>query len=334
MPNSVFVSIIIPCRNEEKYISRCLDSVIANDYPKDKLEILVIDGMSEDATSEIVRAYAQRHSFIRVLCNSKKITSVALNMGVRCAKGEIIMRMDAHTTYEIDYVLKCIEHLHEYDIDNVGGICKVTPSVDTLTAKGIALVLSHPFGVGNSYFRIGPKEPKLVDTVPFGCYERKIFERIGLFNEDLIRNQDLEFNLRLRRANGKILLAPGIVSYYHTRSNLKGLFGQNFWNGFWVIYSNRFAKVPFSLRHLVPFVFVLSFVSSLFLSAFWQPFSYIFLAIIGAYLTANMFFSLGISRKNGLRLFPSIVISFFVLHFSYGLGSLWGLIKLILPSRG
>lgn len=324
-----YISIIIPCRNEEEFIAKCLNSIVNNDYSKENLEILVVDGMSKDRTRQIVDEYIKQYSFINLLDNPKMIAPSALNIGIENAKGEIIMRMDAHATYEKDYISKCVNYMKKYEADNVGGKMITISGNDGLVSKAIVLVLSHRFGVGDSYFRIGTKEPKFVDTVPFGCYKKEVFEKIGLFNESLVRNQDIEFNLRLKKAGGKILLVPDIVSYYYARSNLKSLFMQNFGNGLWVIYSNRFAKAPFSWRHLIPFIFVLSLLGSLFLSIFWKPFLYLFLIIILTYLTANVFFSLSISIKNGIKLFPFIVISFFVLHFSYGLGSLCGLMKLI-----
>lgn len=321
------VTIIIPCRNEGEYIGKCLDSIVANDYPKDRLEVFVVDGRSEDKTREIIQKYAKQNSYIKLLNNDKKITPAALNIGIKHAKGEVIMRMDVHVTYEKDYISKSVKCLYEYAVDNVGGVCRITPGGNSPISKGIALVLSHPFGVGNSYFRTGLKEPKLVDTVPFGCYRKEAFEKIGLFNENLIRNQDIEFNLRFRRTGGKILLVPDIVSYYYARSNLKASFKQSFWNGYWVIYSSKFSKLAFSWRHLVPFAFVMSVMGSLSLAFFWRHFFYLFLSIICVYLAANIFFSFKISLKNGLRLFPSVIISFLTLHVSYGLGSLWGLIR-------
>ena len=253
-----YVSIIIPCRNEEKFIGKCLDSIIAQDFSKDNLKVLIVDGMSDDRTGDIVSEYSRKYPFIRLIDNPKKFVPSALNIGIENAGGKIIIRMDAHNVYENDYVSKCVRYLNEYGVDNVGGLCRTIPGGGSLIADCIAISLSHPFGVGNSYFRIGLKEPKYVDTVPFGCYKREVFEKAGLFNENLIRNQDIEFNLRLKHAGGRIILVPDIVSFYHARSTLKDLFKQNFWNGFWVIYSSKFANMPFSIRHLIPFIFVSS----------------------------------------------------------------------------
>ena len=313
--NKPFVSIIIPCRNEEKFVSSCFDSIITNNYPKDKLEILIIDGMSEDGTREIVKHYSQKNSFIRLLENPKKYTPFALNIGIKQAKGEVIVRMDAHSTYDKDYILKCIKYLDEYKADNVGGVWITIPKENTLIGKSIAFALSHPFGAGNAYYRMGgQQEPKEVDTVPFGCYKREVFDKIGLFNENLVRSQDMEFNLRLKKAGGKILLVPNIVSYYYPKSNLKDFFLHNFEDGVWAIYPLKFVKAPLRLRHYIPLFFVLTL-----------PLS------IWPYILVSLFFSFKITLiKKDVRLFFVMPLVFSVRHFGYGLGSVWGLIKLII----
>ena len=328
-----FVSIIVPCRDEKKYIVKCLDSIIAQDYPKDNLEILVVDGGSTDGTKEIVKEYIQKYPFMKLLNNPRRAVPIALNIGIKEVKGEVIMRMDAHNAYEKNYIPKCIKYLKKYDVDNVGGICVTSPGANTILARSIALTLSHPFGVGNSYFRIGSKEPRFVDTVPFGCYKREVFERVGLFNENLVRNQDIEFNLRLKKAGGKILLVPDITSYYHARSTLKAFARQNFWNGFWVIYSTKFTKIPFSIRHLVPFFLVVFLMGSLILLFFFHPFIYLFTFIFGSYFILNVFFSARLSFKDGLKYLPTLILSFSTLHFSYGFGSILGVIKLIVSKK-
>ena len=333
MKNLPFVFIIMPCLNEEKFIGRCLDSIIAQDYPKDKIEVLVIDGESTDKTREIVDEYIKKYPFIKLLDNPRRIQTFATNIGLKNAKGDIIIRMDAHAEYPKDYIYKSVYWLGKSGVDCVGGLWITKPGANSLIAEAIALTLSHPFGVGNSYFRTGLKEPRFVDTVPFGCYKREVFEKIGLFDEQLVRTDDIEFNLRLKRNGGKILLIPEIKSYYYARSNLISLAKQNFGNGFWVIYSIKFAKMPFSLRHLVPFFFVLSLVASLIISLFFHPFIYIFSFVFCSYLTFNILFSVKISSKKGLKYFPFLTLSFFTLHFPYGLGSIYGIIKLFMPRK-
>ena len=306
------VSIIIPCQNEEKYIGKCLDSIINQDFPKENLEVLVIDGMSEDKTKEIIEKYANQYSFIKLLENSKKFTPFGLNIGVKEAKGEIILRMDAHASYEKDYISKCVKYLNEFNADNVGGILKTLPAENTISAEAIALSLSHPFGVGTSYFRLGAKEPREVDTVFGGCYKREVFEKIGLFNENLKRSQDIEFNLRLKRAGGKILLVPDIISYYYPKSNLEDFFLHNFEDGTWAVLPLKFVKTPLKLRHYIPLIFVLTL-----------PLS------IWPYIPISLFFSAQIAFcEKDLRLFFVMPLVFATRHFGYGLGSIFGLIKL------
>lgn len=329
------VSIIIPCRNEEKFIAGCLDSVIANDYPKDKLEVLVIDGMSDDETREIIGRYTKQYPFIKLLDNLKKIVPYALNIGIRSAKGEIIMRMDAHATYEKDYISKCVKYLDEYNADNVGGIWKIIPRKDTFTGSAIALVLSCPFGIGNAYYRFVDKEPRWVDTVPFFCHKKGVFEKIGLFNENLIYSQDMEFNVRLKKAGGKILLAPDIISYYYTRSDFRSFCKHNWRNGVWAIYPIKFTNyLPVKLRHLVPLIFVSGLIITFVLS-FSIPVSlWLFLLVVFSYLLINIYFSskIAIREKDFGYLFIMPVI-FVSLHVTYGLGSLWGLLNVIVSKQ-
>ena len=309
------ISVIVPCRNEEKFISACLDSIIANDYPKDKIEILVVDGMSTDKTREIIKGYNQKYPFLKILDNLKVITPAAMNVGIKNSKGEIIIKMDAHSLYEKDYISKCVKHLKESGADNVGGVLKAIPSKNSLTAKAIAISLSHFFGAGSSYFRTGTDKPKEVDTVAFGCYWKKIFDKIGLFDERMAKIEDLELNFRLRKAGGKIMLFPDIkASYYPSSDNLKDFLRHNFIDGIWTTYPLKFGFISGSWRHYIPLIFVLTLPLSI-----WP---YIFL---------SLFFSLKISiKEKGLGLFFAMPLVFAARHIGYGLGSIWGLIKLII----
>ena len=331
MNSQTLVSAIIPCRNEEKFIGKCLDSVIAQDFPKDNFEILVIDGMSDDKTRETINEYVKKYPFIKLLDNPKKFTPFALNIGIKNAKGEVIVRMDAHSVYIKDYISKCIKYLKEYEVDNVGGIWKIMPSEKTLINKAIALVSSSFFGAGNAYYRTGySKGPKFVDTVFGGCYKKEVFKKIGLYNENLIRSQDMEFNLRLKKAGGKILLVPEIVTRYYPKSTLKEFFKHNFLDGIWTIYPLKFG-LSLKLRHYIPFVFIFSLIVPLTLSVFFKPMIYLFLFIIGLYLFTSLFFSISIAiKEKNFGLVFLLPLAFACRHFGYGLGSLIGLIKLIL----
>lgn len=339
------ISIIIPCRNEEQFIGKCLDSIIANDYSKDRLEIMVVDGMSEDGTRRIVQRYTQRYSFVRLLDNPNKIIPTAMNIGIKNAKGDIIMKMDAHASYKRDYISKCVKYLYEYDADNVGGICKMVPRENTIFGKSIALALSNPFGAGDAHYKIGfSKKPKWVDTAPFGCYRRDIFQSIGLYDENIARSEDVNINSKLRRLGGKILLVPEIVIYYYTRSKFSELCKHSFDNGFWITYPLKFGRLLFSWRHLVPLAFASSLIgplSLLGLLSLLGPHDFLgslsllsFLLIVALYFLCNIFFSTKIAlREKDLRYLFIMPLIFATLHVVYGLGSLWGLLKTMVSGQ-
>ncbi len=323
------VSVIIPCRNEEKFISACLNSLLEQDFPKERLEILVVNGASSDKTSEIVEEYAKKYRFIKLLQNTKKFTPFGLNLGIGSAQGEVIVRLDAHASYSKDYILKCVNHLLESGAQNVGGVVKTKPAQNTLSARAIAHSLSHFFGAASA-FRLQVKKPQETDTVFGGCYPKEIFSKIGYFNEKLIRSQDLEFNLRLKRAGGKIMIFPDIVSYYYPSATLDGFFRHNFQDGIWVILPLKFGLAAFSLRHLLPLFFVLSLALSFFLSPFVGFLSFIFLILFYPYLFLTLLFSLQIAwREKSLGLLAFMPLAFILRHFGYGLGSVYGLVKLL-----
>lgn len=309
----------------------CLDSISANDYPKDRLEVFIVDGMSEDGTRKIIEKYITKNPFIRLLDNPEKITPCGLNRGIKQARGEHILWMSAHNKYSNDYIRKCLEYSIKYKADNVGGIIKVEPRDNSFIGRSISLALSHPFGVGNSAFRIGTSKPKWVDTVFGGCYKREIFEKIGLFNENLVRGQDMEFNLRMKKAGFKTLLVPKIVSYYYARSDLKSFIRHNFINGLWAIMPMKFVShMPVAWRHLVPLVFVTSLVSLGLMSFISSLFFWLFLFIFISYILTNFYFSTKIALKKGdWRYLFIMPVIFAALHIGYGLGSLWGVLRVI-----
>ena len=198
------VSVIIPCLNEAKFIGGCLDSVLSGEFPPRDMEILVVDGNSDDGTQRIIDEYAVRHGNVRRLLNARRNTPSALNIGLAHAWGGVIVRLDAHAVYPPDYIAKLLEWLDKSGADNVGGVWETVPAGPDPICRAIALALSHRFGVGNSLFRIGSGEPRWVETVPFGCYRREVFDRIGVFDEELLRDQDDEFNYRLLKHGERI----------------------------------------------------------------------------------------------------------------------------------
>lgn len=327
--NLPFVSIVIPCRNEEKLIKNCLDSIIANDYPKEKMEVFIIDGMSEDKTRGIVKNYSEQYSFINILENPKKITPCAFNIGIKNAKGEIIMFGGAHAVYEKEYISKCVRYLKEYNADCVGGVLKTVPFEKTVIANAIAICLSSFFGAASS-FRIGAKNIKEVDTVFGGCYKKEVFQKIGLFNENLKRSQDMEFNLRLKRKGGKIILVPGIITYYYSRGNLREFLINNLENGFWAVYSFKFTKSFLSLRHYIPLLFIGALILLTALSFFSGFFSVATLILLLVYFVFIVYFSFRVVvKEKDFRYFLILPIVFLIRQLGYGLGSLWGLIRVM-----
>ena len=322
------VTIIVPTRNEVHFIEKCLNSFMISDYPEHLMEIIIVDGMSEDGTRDIVKEISIRDNRVLLIDNEKKITPIAMNLGVKASTGEYIFFSGAHSEMPSDYISKCVRHAIESDADNVGGVVKTEPRENSPVGRAIAEVLSHPIGVGGAKFRTGVIKPTEVDTVPFGCYKREVFDRIGYFNEQLVRNQDIELNLRLKRAGGRIILYPDIEFNYYARSTYGDLWRNSFGNGYWVIAGSRFSNVPFSLRHIVPFLFV-SFLLVLGLISIWVPFVRIpYLVVITLYISLLLIASLGISLRPGKSalLLPAF-IGFIVLHIAYGLGSLKGLLQ-------
>ena len=216
------LSIIIPCYNESLYISKCLDSLLDNDF-SDEYEILIIDGGSTDGTLSIIDNYTFKYNFIKIVHNEKKIKPIALNLGIESAKGDVIMRIDAHACYAKNYISKLVNGIDIYNADNIGGL-RHTYKGSSLIENSISVLTSHPFSVGNAYWRTGSKEVKEVDTVFCGCYRKSIFDKIGLFNVNLIRAQDREFNYRLKAAGGKIVLDPSIKIDYFPRQKIYDFF--------------------------------------------------------------------------------------------------------------
>ena len=254
------LTIICPIYNEEKYIARCIESIMAQDYPKDDLEVLFVDGMSTDRTREIIASYLPQCSYLRVLDNPHKIVPYAMNKGISEAKGDIIMRIDAHTFYEPNYCSAIVKRLKELDAENVGCVCKTDVLNKTPKTLAIREVLSNKFGVGNSAFRTGIDGVKEVDTVPFGCWPKRVFEKYGQYDVRLVRNQDIELSKRIINGGGKIYIIPDTFCTYLARETFSGLAKNNFGNGKWnilTVYYTRQMK-SLSLRHFIPLLFVLS----------------------------------------------------------------------------
>jgi glycosyltransferase involved in cell wall biosynthesis len=325
-----FVSVIIPAYNEERYIRGCLLSLLRGGYPRGRWEIIVADGMSTDRTREEIRRVAAASAVpITVIDNPRRVTPVALNLAIGQARGEVIIRVDAHSEYGEDYVARCVEVLRESGADNVGGPVETRPGAETAMARAIALAMSHPFGVGNSAFRT-QSEAREVDTVPFGCFRRELFMKVGLFDERLWRNQDFEFNQRLRQAGGRLWLDPRLRSAYYSRPTLAALMRHAWVNGFWNALSHSLHPYSFCLRHALPVGFVLGLAAAVAAAALaigtgslvWSVLALLCWLPYLLYLAADLVVATRLGRTWRER--AALLLVFPAFHAWYGAGIAWG----------
>ena len=323
-----FVSIIIPCKNEAVFIHDCVSSLLDNDYPKEFLEILIVDGMSTDGTSDIIEQCAKRSSIVSHIKNEKKTTPTSLNCGLTHARGDVIIRADCHAWYPSNYISSLVDALLQSGAHNVGGRLVTKPRRTTLLGKSIAAVLSHRFGVGNSPFRTISKEPREVDTVAFGCFKKEVFQKVGMYNEKLVRSQDIEFNKRIKAAGFKIMLFPSMYCVYFCPSTFFSFAKHSFINGIWSTLPLALTRVRFSLRHYIPCVFVLAFIVLITGSFFASPFRVLLALFVLLYATGTFMASASYAIKmRELMYIFTLPLIFATLHVMYGLGSLIGLIK-------
>ena len=320
-----FVSVVMPVRNEGKFIALCLDAVLEQDYPRDRMEVFVVDGMSTDGTAAIVRSYQSRFASLRLMENRGKIVPKAMNIALRETRGEIIVRVDGHCKIAPDYVTRCVDHILSDHVDGVGG--PVRTMGETTTARVIALAMSSSFGVGGSAFRTVSDRTILADTVPFPAYARAIVERAGPYDEELVRNQDDEYNYRLRKLGAKILLAADVRSEYYSRSSLRSLWRQYYQYGYWKVRVMQKHPRQMKMRQFVPAVFVGALICALAATPWGTPGFVALLAIAGSYAAANVCAALLTARRGRLTDTPLLILAFGALHLSYGLGFLVGLVK-------
>ena len=319
------VSVVMPIRNEAKYIARSLNAVLMQDYPVDRFEVIVADGMSKDGTREIVQSFESRNSNVRLIDNPGKIVPTGLNAAIAQASGDIIARVDGHCEIAPDYLRRCVEHLMNDGVEGVGGSLETVG--ETSIAQAIAIAMSSPFGVGGSAFRTVVNKTMLVDTLAFPTYTRAIIERAGPFDEELVRNQDDEYNYRLRKSGAKILLAADVYCRYFSRSSLRSLWRQYFQYGYWKVRVMQKHPRQMRMRQSVPPLFVATLLVSLLLMPFSVAGRWILGLAAGSYMVANLGASIFLARKRGDRLFPILVLAFLALHLAWGLGFLAGLIR-------
>ena len=325
MENLPLVSVIMPVRNESAYIERSLGAVLNQDYPADRLEILVVDGMSDDGTREYVRARQAAYPSLRLLDNPRGIVPPAMNIGIREARGDIIVRVDGHCEIAPDYVRRCVEHLSNEAIDAVGGPIETVG--ETEEARAIALAMGSWFGVGGSAFRTVKDRPMVVEAVAFPAYTRQTLRRLGPFDEELVRNQDDEYNYRLLKNGGRILLTPDIRSRYYSRSNLRSLWRQYFQYGFWKVRVMQKHPRQMRRRQFAPPVFVAALLGSGLMGLLAWPLRRLFIVTVLSYALADALASFAQGRRHGWQATSRLLVVHPVLHLSYGLGFLAGLAR-------
>ena len=319
-----FVSLILPIRNEAKHIRGCLESIAQQDFPHEQMEIIIADGLSTDNTKEVVETFKPSGIPLIWLDNPDKIVPTGLNLAIRQARGDVIIRVDGHTTLASDYVQQCVLALQCSGAENVGG--RMNPVGQNSFGKAVALATISPFGVGGARFHYSTQE-EWVDTVYLGAWPKEVFQKVGLFDEELVRDQDDEFNYRLREAGGKILLSPRINSWYSVRSQPKNLWKQYLQYGFWKV--RVFQKHPRQMRwsQFIPPIFVLAVLISLLIAILFSWGWKVLLALAGLYLLAALIATLLTAARKGWLEVCLLPFTFAILHVSYGSGFLWGLIK-------
>jgi len=325
------VSIIIPCRNEERFIEKCVKSILTfEELDKISYEVLFIDGMSNDRTRKIIDKYAKRSNKIKIIKNPKLFQAAALNIGIANAEGKFIARLDAHSEYPINYISKLFETARRTNADNTGGIVITKPGGKTYSAYIVQALTTHKFGVGNSGFRIGAKEG-LADTVPYGFFKRDIFKKIGSFNELLVRAQDYEFNCRIIKKGGKVWRNPHIHIYYYNQPSLKKFLKKQFYKEApYNVYMWYLAPYTFTYRHAITGAFALGVIAGFVLSFFSIVLKWIFFATLILYFLLSIIASVQQARKykKVTHIFV-LPFSFFLFHFMHGVGLIKGAIKLM-----
>jgi len=307
------VSILLPIRNEESHISKTLRSIILQDYPREKLDLVIVDGDSNDKTVEEINKLKKEFINIKILHNRHKTMPKGFNIALNSSKSEIILMLGGHSIIPKNYISKSVENLKNYRADCAGGIIQAIGN--GFWGDVIAKSISSVFGVGNVLFRIKNSKSNYVNSIPFGCYQRSVFDSIGALDEELVRNQDDEFNFRLIQSGYKIWQDSSLVTKYFCRQNLKKLFIQYLQYGIYKVRVIQKRRALISLRHIIPSLFLIS----LFIPK-------ISTYVITIYFLLGLFFSIKINKFNIIKLI-ACQITFFIIHISYGLGFLFGHFK-------
>ncbi len=322
------ISIIVPCYNEEATIRHLLNSIFAQTFPREQMEVVIADGLSVDATCTVIEAFQQEHPDLSIKVVENKVQTIpsGLNLAIKSASGEMIVRLDAHSAPIPEYVVRCVDALESGKGANVGGVWEIKPGAQTWVAESIAVAAAHPLGVGDAMYRLNAKAGA-VDTVPFGSFRRSLIEKIGVFDETLLTNEDYEFNTRVRQSGGVVWLEPSIRSIYFARSTFSALAKQYWRYGFWKW--RMLARYPSTLRwrQALPPLFV-AVLLGLGVLSLWFIFPRIFIAVqTTLYLTVLIFAGLiSAIKKQKFTLIFGLPLAIVTMHMSWGSGFLWSMV--------
>jgi len=324
------ISVVIPCRNEERYIKSCIEAVLASDYGAGNLEVIVVDGMSDDKTREIVKDESAKHSNVSLVDNTAKLTPFAFNLGINKASGNYIAIVGARHIISANYLSACVGILNsDTKIVCAGGM--VDNVYENETSRLIATAMASPFGVGGGNFRI-KREDAFVDTVGTPVYKADVFKDIGLFDEELARNQDDDFNFRVIKKGYEIFITAKATIRYFVRASYKNLFRQYYQYGYWKVYVNKKHKTVTTLRQLGPIGLILFLIFGGIAVLINKMFLFIYLPLLMLYV--SMAFVAAIVNSKRAKELPLLLLAFFTLHSSYGLGYLQGIIHFFMLNKG
>jgi succinoglycan biosynthesis protein ExoA len=324
-----YISIIVPCYNEEKTIQPLLDSIRQQVYPLEQMELVISDGMSTDHTRDVITRFQNDHPDLKIKLVENPVRTIpsGLNQAIRNSRGEIIVRLDAHSIPIPQYIERCVAAHQSGKGDNIGGIWEIHAGDKTWIAESISFAAAHPLGVGDAMYRLQAQEGA-VDTVPFGSFRRTLLDKIGFFDESLLANEDYEFNTRVRESGGVVWLDPSIRSIYFSRSTLGKLASQYWRYGYWKLQMLKRYPRTLRWRQALPPMFVLGLISFIVLSFWMMAARYLLLAGLGVYFLALGLAGLNLAiEKKKIYLMIGLPLAIATMHLSWGAGFLWSLIS-------